>query len=334
MLFRSLALIAALAISSAAAADITMKLSKIPEEDFMMDLLSYHVPPTILSANSLPSVATERKLVRGAKTQNHGEESVLLKNKLNAQYISAAVVAVGKKCDPHTWPWDDIPDKGGFCRKCVTLSDGSQAVEHFCARVDEGCPNEQGESCCDLETEEMCFDASSSSGAIACAKRSEGGCSGTATSSSDDDKDFTTRRRGTRRGVRSAVNFKYQHGQCLQGKRDIIKDTSLDTVDNIYKRSSDEEEPFLRNLTLNECAKRCIAKGTECVGIDYYTGYVPRYYRNGSIVRVHVAGDCFLVSGVESTMECNEYNMGNVEYYTKEEGDEEEMAVFDDLAMY
>lgn len=53
----------------------------------MMDLLSYHVPPTIMSANSLPSVATERKLVRGAKMQNHGEESVLLKNRMNAQYM-------------------------------------------------------------------------------------------------------------------------------------------------------------------------------------------------------------------------------------------------------
>mmetsp|Transcript_17234 Transcript_17234/g.28184 ORF Transcript_17234/g.28184 Transcript_17234/m.28184 type:complete len:455 (+) Transcript_17234:87-1451(+) len=91
MLFRSLALIAALAISSVAADNddgiVTMKLNKIPEEDFMMDLLSYHVPPTIMSANSLPSVATERKLVRGAKMQNHGEESVLLKNRMNAQYM-------------------------------------------------------------------------------------------------------------------------------------------------------------------------------------------------------------------------------------------------------
>jgi len=53
-----------------------------------MNLLSSHVPPTIMSANSLPSVATERKLVRGggARPQNHREENVVLRNKMNAQY--------------------------------------------------------------------------------------------------------------------------------------------------------------------------------------------------------------------------------------------------------
>jgi len=94
MLFRSLSLVAALAISSAAADNddglIKMKLHKmVPEEDFMMNLLSYHSPPTIKSssANSLASVATERKLVRGAKQQNHAQEHIVLKNKLNAQYM-------------------------------------------------------------------------------------------------------------------------------------------------------------------------------------------------------------------------------------------------------
>jgi len=93
-LFRSLSLVAALAISSAAAESddglIKMKLHKIvSEEDFMMNLLSYHSPPTIKSssANSLASVATERKLVRGAKQQNHAQELIVLKNKLNAQYM-------------------------------------------------------------------------------------------------------------------------------------------------------------------------------------------------------------------------------------------------------
>jgi len=91
MLFRSLALVAALVISSATADSdglVKMKLNKIPEEEFMMNLLSFHVPPTIMSsAKSRPSVATERKLVRGAKLQNHGEENVVLKNMMNAQYM-------------------------------------------------------------------------------------------------------------------------------------------------------------------------------------------------------------------------------------------------------
>ena len=88
MLFRSLALVAALAISSAAADNdvITMKLNKIPEEDFMMNLLETHVPPKMVAKRG-PSVATERRLVRGAKDQNHGEEGVLLKNRMNAQYM-------------------------------------------------------------------------------------------------------------------------------------------------------------------------------------------------------------------------------------------------------
>lgn len=51
----------------------------------MMNLLSFHVPPTVMSANSLSSVATERKL-RGGKVQNHEEENILLRNKMNAQY--------------------------------------------------------------------------------------------------------------------------------------------------------------------------------------------------------------------------------------------------------
>lgn len=87
MLFRSLSIAAVLVISSAAEDDgiITMKLNKIPEEDFMMNLLSFHVPPTVMSANSLSSVATERKL-RGGKVQNHEEENILLRNKMNAQY--------------------------------------------------------------------------------------------------------------------------------------------------------------------------------------------------------------------------------------------------------
>ena len=62
-----------------------MKLNKIPEEDLMMNLLSFHVPPTIMAASSLSSVATERKL-RGAKLQNHAEENILLRNRFNAQY--------------------------------------------------------------------------------------------------------------------------------------------------------------------------------------------------------------------------------------------------------
>lgn len=54
----------------------------------MMNLLSYHVPPTIMSsATSLSSVATERKLVRGQKQEAHGEENVILKNIMNAQYV-------------------------------------------------------------------------------------------------------------------------------------------------------------------------------------------------------------------------------------------------------
>ena len=96
MLFQSLALVAALAISSATADSdglVKMKLNKIPEEDFMLNLLSFHVPPKITSsAKSLPSVATERKLVRGAKQQNHGEENVILKNTMNAQYMGEITI--------------------------------------------------------------------------------------------------------------------------------------------------------------------------------------------------------------------------------------------------
>lgn len=61
----------------------------------MMNLLSFHVPPTIRSsAESLPYVSTERKLVRGAKAKeatakelDHGVEITVLKNTMNAQYI-------------------------------------------------------------------------------------------------------------------------------------------------------------------------------------------------------------------------------------------------------
>jgi len=52
----------------------------------MINLLSFHVPPTVMSANSLPHVATERKL-RGGKLQNHAEENIVLKNRMNAQYV-------------------------------------------------------------------------------------------------------------------------------------------------------------------------------------------------------------------------------------------------------
>lgn len=52
----------------------------------MMNLLDFHVPPTVMSAKSLPSVVTERKL-RGGKLQNHAEENIVLKNRMNAQYV-------------------------------------------------------------------------------------------------------------------------------------------------------------------------------------------------------------------------------------------------------
>ena len=94
MLFLSIALVATLLLSSATAADnddglVKMKLNKIPEEEFMMNLLSYHVPPTIKSSSpmSLPSLATERRLIRGTKQQNHEEENIVLKNTMNAQYM-------------------------------------------------------------------------------------------------------------------------------------------------------------------------------------------------------------------------------------------------------
>ena len=100
MLFRSIALAATLTLllSSAQAADendgglVKMKLNKIPEEEFMMNLLSYHVPPTIHSSKSLPSLATQRKLIRGTtkqqqQAQNHSEENIVLKNTMNAQYM-------------------------------------------------------------------------------------------------------------------------------------------------------------------------------------------------------------------------------------------------------
>lgn len=53
----------------------------------MMNLLETHVPPKMVAKGGRTSVATERRLVRGAKDQNHGEEGVLLKNRMNAQYM-------------------------------------------------------------------------------------------------------------------------------------------------------------------------------------------------------------------------------------------------------
>jgi hypothetical protein len=94
MLFRSLALVAALVSSSAYAADdglVRIGLTKVPEEDYMETLLSLHVPPTIMMSSSKSAsaaIATERKLIRGVnKQQGHDEENIILKNTMNAQYI-------------------------------------------------------------------------------------------------------------------------------------------------------------------------------------------------------------------------------------------------------
>lgn len=80
MLFRSLALSAALAATAVSADLLTIPLSKVPDEEHFANLLSSHTPPRLAA---MSGVATGRKLIRGADDK---EENVVLKDLMNAQY--------------------------------------------------------------------------------------------------------------------------------------------------------------------------------------------------------------------------------------------------------
>mmetsp|Transcript_27263 Transcript_27263/g.47258 ORF Transcript_27263/g.47258 Transcript_27263/m.47258 type:complete len:439 (+) Transcript_27263:113-1429(+) len=80
MLFRSLALSAALAATAVSADLLTIPLSKVPDEEHVANLLSSHTPPRLAA---MSGVATGRKLIRGAHEK---EENVVLKDLMNAQY--------------------------------------------------------------------------------------------------------------------------------------------------------------------------------------------------------------------------------------------------------
>jgi hypothetical protein len=86
MLFRSIALSAALATSTVVSAAELLKIpiTKIPDEQHHANLLSSHTPPVLASTAPAGGVAkTGRKLIRGAVDH---EENVILRDLKNAQY--------------------------------------------------------------------------------------------------------------------------------------------------------------------------------------------------------------------------------------------------------
>ena len=128
---------------------------------------------------------------------------------------------------------------------------------------------------------------------------------------SPEDKDFTVRigKRSRDGQVPRKVAFLYKEGQCMQGGEYMAE-------------VSGKDPPYYEGLTLQQCAKKCIAYGPECLGIDYYTHFVDTYPRDDTVVRKHYKGDCIL-AGSLPIEECNEYNLGNVEFYARDEDDEE-----------
>jgi len=86
MLLRSLALSTALAATAVSADLLKIPISKIPDGEHATNLLKSHTPPTmVLTSSSSSIVATDRKLIRGAVSQDR-EEGVVLHDLKNAQY--------------------------------------------------------------------------------------------------------------------------------------------------------------------------------------------------------------------------------------------------------
>lgn len=201
--------------------------------------------------------------------------------------------------------------------------------EHYCAELSQGCPEDV---CCDIQTEEKCFDETGNS--FSCARHDEGGCpcpagqmkcgvsqyssgfctveeyctdrSGGSTTASK--KNFKVKARGEQRKngrghTKRFVPFDYQDGKCLHGENK-----------NVVLPLRGQSPPYLTGVSLKQCAKECAKYGTDCVGIGYYTDDVPRYFRDGVIVRSHEKGDCFFAATTE-TVDCSEYTMGKVEWY-------------------
>ena len=58
------------------------------------------------------------------------------------------------------------------CTRCVYAQDGSIIPEHFCTTLEDECPMEV---CCDIETEQECFDDITGE-PTSCMRYDEGGC--------------------------------------------------------------------------------------------------------------------------------------------------------------
>lgn len=93
MLFRTLALSAAL-VATAASAEELLRISihKVPDEEHHANLLSSHAAPVLAStSSSSSSSAVSRKLIRGA-AGDRGEEDVRLHDLKNAQYYGKVTI--------------------------------------------------------------------------------------------------------------------------------------------------------------------------------------------------------------------------------------------------
>lgn len=99
MLFRALALSAAVVANAAAASDIlTVPLTKIPDEEHLAYLLASHAPPRMISSSSSSSLlsSTERRRLGAPPASLSGttrkEENVVLRDLANAQYYGTVKI--------------------------------------------------------------------------------------------------------------------------------------------------------------------------------------------------------------------------------------------------
>lgn len=89
MLFRSLALYAALAATAVAADLLTIPIQKVPDHEHAANLLLSHVSPRLVTTSS--AVATDRKLMRNGKSGKQ-EENVVVHDLKNAQYYGTVKI--------------------------------------------------------------------------------------------------------------------------------------------------------------------------------------------------------------------------------------------------
>mmetsp|Transcript_8309 Transcript_8309/g.18615 ORF Transcript_8309/g.18615 Transcript_8309/m.18615 type:complete len:439 (+) Transcript_8309:97-1413(+) len=146
MLFRSLALSAALAATVASAELLKIPISKIPDGEHATNLLKSHTPPTMMVSSS-SAVATSRKLIRGAP-QKQKEEGVVLHDLKNAQYYG--VLKIGSPAQEFQMVFDTgSSDLWVPSTTCTTKSSNCSAKKAFdstastsYAEVAEGAKND------------------------------------------------------------------------------------------------------------------------------------------------------------------------------------------------